>query len=134
MRREPRDCWVDILPENELKRFSGKTDEELAVLARTDKAACEALILRCLKLIFIKSVSYSSDVSDRDDLCQEGAIALLKAIAAYDISRGVKFMTYAEAKEEGVSEKLLKLKPWESVVINEDIYVVITDLSALDEK
>lgn len=55
-------------------------------------------------------------------------------ISPNDYEGSLAFMTYAEAKEEGVSEKLLKLKPWESVVIDEDIYVVITDLSALDEK
>lgn len=161
MRREPRDCWVDILPENELKRFSGKTDEELAVLARTDKAACEALILRCLKLIFIKSGSFSSDESDRDDLRQEGAMALLKAIAAYDISRGAKFMTYAEvcivnqmrsfctrtmrtpANCESIDEfpedTLSEEKTPESIIINKEFFselssAVETDLSANERR
>ena len=161
VRLMPWDCWVDILLENITKRFSGITDEELAVLARTDKAACEALILRCLKLIFIKSVSYSSDVSDRDDLCQEGAIALLKAIAAYDISRGAKFMTYAEvcivnqmrsfctrtmrtpANCESIDEfpedTLSEEKTPESIIINKEFFselssAVETDLSANERR
>lgn len=82
--------------ENELKAFDGMTDEELAAQAKADKHACEALVLRYMKLIFIKAGAYSVSGSDRDDLCQEGLMALLRAIAMYDAGRNVQFSTFAE--------------------------------------
>lgn len=71
-------------------------DEELVSKSASDKLACEALILRYTKLIFIKAAVYSTSESDRDDLCQEGLMALLKAIMSYDCERNAKFSTFAE--------------------------------------
>jgi len=76
--------------------YSGMSDEELADRAAADKLACEALLLRYTKLIFIKAAVYSASESDRDDLCQEGLMALLKAITSYDKGRNAKFSTFAE--------------------------------------
>ena len=76
--------------------YGGMNDEELAERAACDKLACEALILRFTKLIFIKAAVYSASESDRDDLCQEGLMALLKAIMSFDTSRNAKFATFAE--------------------------------------
>ena len=76
--------------------YGGMSDEELAGRAASDKLACDALILRYTKLIFIKAASYSASESDRDDLCQEGLMALLKAITSYDASRNARFSTFAE--------------------------------------
>ena len=76
--------------------YSAMSDEELADRAASDKLACEALLLRYTKLIFIKAAAYSASASDRDDLCQEGLIALLKAISSYDSGRNARFSTFAE--------------------------------------
>ena len=76
--------------------YSGMSDEELADRAAADKLACEALLLRYTKLIFIKAAVYSASESDRDDLCQEGLMALLKAITSYDKGINAKFSTFAE--------------------------------------
>ena len=47
----------------------------------------------------------------------------------------IEYMTIADIKEEGSKlSKVLKLEPWESIVIDEDIYVMIIDVEALDEK
>lgn len=95
---ENSECWVDILLDLDfnLNEFCGKTDEELVMLAKSDRSAEDALVLRFSQLIFIKAEIFSSHVSDTDDLRQEGLMGLLKAIASFDIERGVKFSTYAE--------------------------------------
>lgn len=79
-----------------LNKFCGKTDEELAVMAKYNRSAADALILRFFKLVYVKAEIYSSDIADADDLRQEGVIGLLRAIDSFDIQRDVKFTTYAE--------------------------------------
>ena len=46
----------------------------------------------------------------------------------------IEYMTVDEIKKDSSLSKVLKLKPWESVVIDEDIYVMIIDMDALNEK
>ena len=72
------------------------TDEELAVLARSDRTACDMLIRRYCRLILIKAESFANAASDADDLSQEAMISLMRAIDTFDPDRGVKFSTYAE--------------------------------------
>ena len=79
-----------------LNDLCGKTDEELALLARTDKSAAAALLSRYSQLILIKSKIYANSETDSEDLHQEGFMSLLKAINAYDQSKGAKFSTFAE--------------------------------------
>ncbi|MBP5578544.1 MAG: sigma-70 family RNA polymerase sigma factor [Ruminococcus sp.] len=79
-----------------LNELNSKTDEELAVLGKTDKTAAAVLVSRFSKLVFIKSEIYANSETDSDDLHQEGMISLLKAIEAFDIRKGVKFSTFAE--------------------------------------
>lgn len=76
--------------------FSGKTDEELVLLARSRKDAVSALVSRYSKLILIKSEIIAYPDIDSDDLRQEGLMSLLKAIGSYDPQRGAKFSTFAE--------------------------------------
>ena len=80
----------------DLNELNSKTDEELAVLGKTDKSASAVLISRFSKLIFVKSNIYETVDTDSDDLYQEGMMSLLKAIDAFDPKRGVKFSTFAE--------------------------------------
>ena len=46
----------------------------------------------------------------------------------------IEYMTIDEIKKDSSLAKVLKLEPWESVVIDEDIYVMIIDVEALNEK
>lgn len=89
---------VDILLDLDfnLNEFCGKTDEELAQLAKTDRNAAAVLMSRYSKLISIKSEIFANSETDSDDLKQEGLLSLLKAITSYDSGRGAKFSTYAE--------------------------------------
>lgn len=79
-----------------LNEFCGKTDDELALIAKNDKKATNTLVFRYSKLIFIKAGIYHASNADSDDLRQEGLMGLLRAIASFDIHRGVKFSTFAE--------------------------------------
>ena len=71
-----------------LNDLYSKTDEELVMLAEKDKSAAAALLSRYSKLIFIKSKIYANSETDSEDLRQEGCMSLLKAISAYDPSKG----------------------------------------------
>jgi len=46
----------------------------------------------------------------------------------------IEFMTVDEVKKNSSLSKVLKLEPWESIIIDEDIYVMIIDMKALNEK
>lgn len=55
-------------------------------------------------------------------------------ISPNDFDGSVSFLKIADIKEDKSLEKVLKLGPWESIVIDEDIYVMIIDPEALNEK
>ena len=80
----------------DLNEFCGKTDEELAALAKTDMKAANAILLRYSRLIIIKSAIYAGRGADSDDLQQEGLIGLYIAANAYRPEKNVKFSTFAE--------------------------------------
>ncbi len=79
-----------------LNAYSGKSDEELVVIAKTDKSAAAALVARYSKIVWIKSKIYANFDTDIEDLHQEGLMCLLKAIKSYNGERGAKFSTFAE--------------------------------------
>ena len=55
-------------------------------------------------------------------------------ISPNDFDGSVSFLKVADIKEDKSLEKVLKLGPWESVIIDEDIYVMIIDMGSLNEK
>ena len=55
-------------------------------------------------------------------------------ISPNDFDGSVSFLKIADIKEDKSLEKVLKLGPWESVIIDEDIYVMIIDMDELNEK
>jgi len=55
-------------------------------------------------------------------------------ISPNDFDGSISFLTVADIKEDKKLEKVLELEPWESTVIDEDIYVMIIDPEALNEK
>jgi len=57
----------------------------------------EELVRQYAKKVLIISRSYFLAGGDKDDLYQEGLIALLSAIRTYDQNKGVSFSTYAES-------------------------------------
>ena len=72
-----------------------RSDEELALLARTSMEAEGILLSRYLHLIQYYAFRYAVG-ADADDLVQEGLIALLYAIPQYVPEKGTKFSAYAQ--------------------------------------
>lgn len=62
---------------------------------RGDREAREKLVLENLPLVKHVAARFSMDLSQADDLFQEGCIGLLKALENFDPERGTKFSTYA---------------------------------------
>ena len=60
-----------------------------------DPEARDKLIIENMPLVRHVANRFARDVSDTDDLFQEGCIGLLKALENYDSERGTKFSTYA---------------------------------------
>lgn len=79
-----------------LNDFTSKTNEELAVLAKSDKYAAAVLISRFYKIVSVKAAMYANSAAESDDLRQEGLLSLLLAIGSFDVTRGTKFATFAE--------------------------------------
>ena len=60
----------------------------------------------------------------------EGAEVIM--ISPNDDEGSLAFLTIEDIKKDGGLDKVLKLGPWESTVIDEDIYVMIVDPKTLD--
>lgn len=78
------------------QRLDPQEEAELWRLCRQgDEEAREALIVAYRPLVFWLARRFSLDEGTAKDLLQEGMLALIKAVDAYDVSRGNKFTTYA---------------------------------------
>ena len=76
-----------------MKKYDLLSDEQLAVLAKTDTFALETLLERYKKAVKSTARQYFLAVGEEEDLIQEGTIGLFKAINTFD---GVSaFKTYA---------------------------------------
>lgn len=74
--------------------FEQLPDEELVLLARQNRQAMEALIIRYTGAVWNRVRRYQG-ISDADDLAQEGFLGLISAACRYEESRGVPFSAYA---------------------------------------
>ena len=73
-------------------------DEQLVVLAREkNEEAFTRLVSRCSGMLKSLSAKYCHDVSESEDLVQEGLLGLLSAVQTYRPSAEVTFRTYAYA-------------------------------------
>ncbi len=74
------------------------SDEQLVVLARQkNEEAFTRLVSRCSGMLKSLSANYCRDVSESEDLVQEGLLGLLSAVQTYRSSAEVAFRTYAYA-------------------------------------
>lgn len=72
------------------------TDEQLCALAQKgDRTVEEQLVMRYLGTVKTCTRPYFLAGGDGEDLIQEGMLGLLKAIRAFDPSRGVPFEAFA---------------------------------------
>ena len=66
------------------EEYAALSDEQLAVLAKTDGVALETLIERYKKAVKSSARQYFLAGGEEDDLIQEGSIGLFKAITTFD--------------------------------------------------
>ncbi len=74
--------------------FEQLPDEELVLLARQNRQAMEALILRYTSMVWNRVRQYQGNF-DAEDLAQEGFLGLISAACRYEKIRGVPFSAYA---------------------------------------
>lgn len=63
--------------------------------ADRDRTALEALILSHARQVYACVLRLSSEAADREELIAEGMVGLIRAADRFDLSRGVRFSTYA---------------------------------------
>ncbi len=111
------ECWSNDAPELEMELGQGlsgtaldsvlgdllrrpllQPDEELELLRRAqqgDEEAQNRLIESNLRLVISIARRYVRPGLPLEDLVQEGAIGLIRAIRNFDVERGLRFSTYA---------------------------------------
>ena len=86
-------CGVDT---SGLPRLTAKENEELMKKLKTgDKAAREKFIVGNMRLVLSLVKRFWAKNANADDVFQAGCVGLIKAIDNFDLSVGVKFLTYA---------------------------------------
>jgi RNA polymerase primary sigma factor len=89
---------IDAMFGEILRRPLLQPDEELELLQRAqqgDEDAQNRLIESNLRLVISVARRYVRPGLPLEDLVQEGAIGLIKAIRNFDVNRGLRFSTYA---------------------------------------
>ena len=82
---------------------------ELIGLARSgDKMARERLIKSNMGLVYSVVRRFSNRGYETEDLCQIGAIGLIKAIDKFDLNYEVRFSTYAVPMIAGEIKRFLR--------------------------
>lgn len=82
-----------------LSDLTGEEEKQLIIAYRHngDNQSAQKLILHSMKRVVMHAVNYSRAYNiERDDLVQEGAHGLLRALETYDETRGTRFTTHAE--------------------------------------
>ena len=74
--------------------FEQLPEEELVLLARTDRGAMENIVKRYTGAVW-HQVRRFQGISEPEDLAQEGFLGLISAVCRYDPMRGVPFSAYA---------------------------------------
>ena len=85
--------WGGLLSSHSNKDYKSLSNEELVRLFQNgDETAAQVLSVRFLNT---RGAGVSISYLDSDDFVQEGMLGFLKAVKAYDFSRGVPFEAYA---------------------------------------
>ena len=79
----------------ELERTVEASDDELAWLAESGRAAKEEMINANLRLVVHMARGYTGQGLPLLDLAQEGNLGLIKAVEKFDYTRGFRFSTHA---------------------------------------
>ncbi|MEE0944395.1 MAG: sigma-70 family RNA polymerase sigma factor [Clostridia bacterium] len=86
-------------------------DRNIALIERSKQGDKEALDIFCrenMRLVQSLAVRFTGRGTELCDLIQIGSVGLLKAIANFDLSRGLKFSTYAVPVITGEIKRFLR--------------------------
>ena len=96
-------------------KFLGKTEKELFLLYNEDKQNRELrneLIQKNLYIAEILSKKYLNKGIEYDDIFQVASLGLILAIERYDVTKGVKFSSFATPTIIGEIKKYFRDKGW----------------------
>lgn len=100
----------------QIKELPAEEENNLILQAQDgDKLALEKVLVHNLKsIIQVIKPCYANNKFDENDLFQEGAIALMKAIKTFNPYKGAKFSTYA----------IYKIKKYINTYINKNTFAL----------
>lgn len=123
----------------EIHDSNNMSDNELLSVVRQNKNgkdgrdAVSVLISRYLNLVLKRAHTFSGDYSDVEDLTQEGLLALYKAIDSFDLERGTKFSSFADAcvsnRIKTVAAGIAKINDSRCPPISDDSEIAVSDIS-----
>lgn len=102
-----------------------------------DKEAKNNLIIKYMPIVkhIVKRICISEiSQADFDDLVSQGMIGLIDAINKYDISKGVKFETYASIRIKGEIIDYLRRKDWIPRSLKQRYKIIETTIECLEQK
>ena len=106
------------------------SDEELAVLSRTDKNAMSELLSRYTFVVYSKAWAISPEF--HEDLFQEGLMGCLAAAKTYDPDKGAGFATYANrCIKNRMINAIKKLDSFQEEPLDEETENMCADKSEL---
>lgn len=90
--KEPDSLEFDSLEDNELVEISRCQANSVI-----GKLAVSTLISRYMRLVRKKAYGFARDYAEPEDLAQEGFLSFLNAVNSFDLKRGSKFSSFADA-------------------------------------
>lgn len=104
------------------------TDEELVKLCGSDDAAMEYLLKKYKDLVLLISKSFFILGGDDQDLVQEGMIGLFKAVRDFDVTKNIKFSTFAAlCIKRNIYSAITKSNNPKNDPLNKGISISLTD-------
>lgn len=122
-----------------LINYANLSDDDLAMLSKSDTYALEYLLEKYKGFIRAKTRPYFLIGADREDIIQEGMIGLYKAVRDFDTDKNVAFRTFADlcttrqiitAIKTANRQKHIPLNSY--VSLNKPIFNEETDRTLLD--
>ncbi len=118
-----------------MRSSSDVTEAELWSLCSSgDLEAREELIISYRPLVFwIASKIFVNTPEQKQDIIQEGMLALIKSVDAFDPSRGLKFSTFAYHKIHGAMINLMERSELKAPIAVPDEWLDVYDTDDTDD-
>ena len=100
---------------SDINEFGSLDDNELISIIQSGqdtrgRSAVTVLISRYLGLVRKKAMAFSCNGAEAEDLAQEGLLAFMRAVSAFEPDRGAKFSTFASVcVTNGIRSAVMRL-------------------------